>query len=52
MAERGLGLLRVAGANFGKNRGTNLMPCKLEDFAIDLQIDLIGVCICSLQIEI
>ncbi len=52
MVEDGLRLVRVASANLGKNRGTDLMPSKLEDFPINLQIDIVGVGICGLQIEV
>ena len=51
MVEADLGLVCVASAFFCENIGTNMMPCKLEDFSTSLQIDLIGVCICSLQIK-
>jgi hypothetical protein len=52
MVEGGLRLVRVASANLSKDRGTDLMPSKLEDFLIDVQIDIVGVGICGLQIEV
>jgi hypothetical protein len=52
MVEGGLRLVRVASTNLGKDRGTDLMPSKLEDFLIDVQIDIVGVGICCLQIEV
>jgi hypothetical protein len=36
MVEGGLRLVRVASANFVKDRGTDLMPSKLEDSPIDV----------------
>ena len=52
MAKGSLGLVCVSSAIFGKNRGTDLMTSKLEDLVINLQIDLFGVSIRSLQIEV
>ncbi len=52
MVKGGLRLVRVASANLCKDRGTDLMLSKLEDFPIDVQIDIIGVGICGLQIEV
>ncbi len=52
MVEGSMRLFPVASANLGKNRGTDLMPSKLEDFLIDLQTDIVGVGICGLQIEV
>ncbi len=52
MVEGSLRLVCVASENLGKDRGTDLMPSKLEGFPIDVQIDIIGVGICGLQIEV
>jgi hypothetical protein len=52
MVEGGLRLVHVASANLGKDRGTDLMPSKLEDFLIDVQINIVGVSICGLQIVV
>jgi hypothetical protein len=52
MVKGGVRLVCEASANLGKDIGTDLMPSKLENFLIDVQIDIIGVGICGLQIEV
>jgi hypothetical protein len=52
MLNGSLGLIRVVGAELIENRGTHLMPCELDDFAINLRCNFLRVGICSLKVKI
>jgi hypothetical protein len=52
VAEDSLWLIGVPSAYLDKHQGTDLVPCKLQDFPINLNADVVGVCICNIQIEI
>ncbi len=47
MLEHRMRLVRIAGANFMKDGGTNLWPSKLSNLALNFQADLKGIGICQ-----
>ena len=52
MLNGSLGLIRVVGAELVENRRTHLIPCKRDNFAIDLRCNFLRVGIHSLEVKI